>query len=443
MTSPARDVALDVLLAVHERGAYANLALDGELSREPLATRDAALATELAYGALRSEGTLDWVLAGYSSRGLADLAPQLLDVLRLAAYQILYMDVPDHAAVNEAVNQARTRLHQGAASYANAVLRALAAGRDGLDWPSPEADWEEHISIKLWHPKWLVTKWAAELGREETEKLCRADNAPPVLCLRVNTLRTRREELLEEFHRRAIDADAGLLVAEAIKLRRAGALADLPEHAAGLVYAQDEGSMAVSHALAPKPRETVVDLCAAPGGKATHLAELMRNRGRVLAVDLNLKRLGLVNESAKRLGDAIIETVQADATSWRPSKPADRVLLDAPCSGLGVLARRAEARWRKRPEDILKLADLQARLLDNAAEIVKGGGALVYSTCTISRAENQDQAAAFLSRHADFKPGNPTEDLGIAAPSGPGWMQLLPHTHGTDGIFIAKFLRKR
>lgn len=431
-----------MLLAVHERDAYANLALDAELSRSHLESRDASLATELTYGTLRAQGTLDWVLANHSTRSLARLERVLLDALRLGTYQVLYSDVPDHAAVNEAVNQVRTRLHRGAAAYANAVLRAVAAGRESIEWPSRDADPVRHLAVTQWHPDWLVEQWIRELGADETEALCRADNMAPGLTLRVNTMRASRDEVLSRLRERGVHAEAGKLASEAVLLQRAGALHDLGEYSAGLVTAQDEGSMVVAHVVAPEPGETIVDMCAAPGGKATHLAEVMAGRGRVVAVDANPRRLELVSRNVRRLGDAIVEVVEADATTWRPPTPVDRVLLDAPCSGLGVLARRAEARWRKKPGDIEELAKLQARMLDNAAAGVRRGGVLVYSTCTISSRENQDQVAAFLARHDEFVSSGPAGDLGIDALSGDGWMQLLPHRNATDGIFIAKLERR-
>lgn len=441
MVSPARDVALDVLLAVHERGAYGNLMLDAVLSEASIAPRDAALATELAYGTLRAQGTLDWAIGQFSTRDQSDLSPVLLDVLRLAAYQIMYLDIPDHAAVNEAVNQARGRLHQGAGAFANAVLRALAARSDELEWPSREDDLESCVSLRDWHPLWLVRKWFDELGAETTEQLCIADNVPPVVSLRVNVLRASRDEILEALRAREIDAGEGVLMPEAVRLKRAGSLTALDEHASGLVYAQDEASMAVAHVVDPQPGETILDLCAAPGGKATHLAELMANEGRVVALDVNASRLGLVRQAADRLGVGIVETVQADARAWRPAGQFDRVLLDAPCSSLGVLARRAEARWRRSEQDIAGLVKLQAELLNSAVSLVKSGGILVYSTCTISEPENQAQVAAFLERHGEFEPGDPDRGVDGEVRSGPGWIQFMPHVNGTDGIFVAKLAR--
>jgi len=441
VASPARVVALDVLLAIHGRDAYANLALDAELKRRTLTQRDTALATELAYGTLRAEGTLDWVLQRFSKRPLEELEPVVLDALRLGAYQLLYLDVSDHAAVNETVDQVRAHTHIGAAGYANAVLRALARGRDDLPWPSREGDLAGYLSLVLWHPRWLVERWIDELGLETTEALCRADNSPPDVTLRANVLRTTRKSLLGELAARGVDVRAGKIAAEAIHVRRAGSVTAMPEFERGEIYVQDEASMAVSHLVDARPGETVADLCAAPGGKATHLAELMGNEGHVMGVDVNEKRLKLVADSARRLCDTIVEPVLADAASWRPERAVDRVLLDAPCSGLGVLARRAESRWRKGAQQIDELAGLQSILLDNAATVLRPGGVLVYSTCTISRRENQDQIDAFLARHPDFAPADAAAELGVEAPSGPGWIQFLPHVHGTDGIFVGKLTR--
>ncbi len=442
----ARDVALDVVLRVHRSDAYANLVLDRALRRSRLSEPDRALVTELTYGTLRRQGTLDWVLEQFAKGSLDDLPPKGLDILRLATYQLLYLDrVPAYAAVSEAVEQTKREVHKGLAGFANAVLRRIADEQDAIRWPDRDQDIAEHIAVTTSHPRWLVDMWIDELGVEEAQALCLADNETPRMTVRLQLSRTTRPEFIRTLRERGIAAETGRYLPEAVVVGGGGDITAWAEFAEGLVAVQEEASMLVAHVVDPRRGETVVDLCAGPGGKAVHLAELMDNDGSVVAVDSNGKRLKLVGEAAGRLGVGIIALVEGDATAITLGldRPPERILVDAPCSGLGTLAHRPDARWRKSLEQIAGLALLQGRLLESAASQLAEGGVLVYSVCTIARRETEDVVGGFLKRHSEFS----LEDISCLLPAklrekSSGMLQLLPHIHGTDGMFIARLVKR-
>ena len=297
--------------------------------------------------------------------------------------------------------------------------------------------------LLLQHPEWLVRRWLQMFGRAETEKLCAFDNASAVLSLRTNLLRTTRKELLDRLHAEGADASPSLWVPEGILCRAHAALDDSLSLREGLFQVQDESSMQVAHVLDPQPGEFVMDVCSAPGGKTTHLAERMKNQGKILALDIYDAKLARVMENAERLGISIIRAKRLDAREAGAAYPkkADRVLVDAPCSGLGVLRRRPDARWRKNEEEIKKLPALQAEILESAARAVKPGGVLVYSTCTIEPAENEEVLQAFLRSHTEFSLDETGKYLPLK-PSASDMVHFLPHRDGIDGFFIARLRRK-
>ncbi|MCL4424715.1 MAG: 16S rRNA (cytosine(967)-C(5))-methyltransferase RsmB [Firmicutes bacterium] len=448
MTVPsARELALKVLKGVEERDAYADILLDHWLNRHQLLPRERALATEIAFGTLRRRNTLDWVIEGFSSRPIVKMDLWTRNILRLGAYQLLYLErIPARAAVDEAVKLARRFAPYGVSGFVNAVLRRVANGRLP-PFPSLAEDPLTHLSLNYSHPRWLVERWLTQLGWEGTAALCQANNQPPPVTLRVNRLKSTPAEAREALAAARIEVGTGNYLPEALVVRKAGSPERLPGYAEGWFSLQDESSMLVAHALDPQPGEMVVDMASAPGGKTTHLAEVMGNLGNIVAADVHEHRLSSVRERAHRLGIRIIRTMVADGRQLADlyAGQADRVLLDAPCSGLGVLRRNPEARWRKRPQDIPGLVRLQMELLAAGAQLLKPEGTLVYSTCTITPEENQGVVEGFLKRHPDFA----REDLRPFLPEGlhkvpqvdEGWIQLYPHLHGTDGFFLAR-LRK-
>ena len=423
MTS-ARDVARRVLVRV-EDGAYSNLVLPEALRRTRLSARDRAFATDLVYGTLRAQRRLDARLAPHSRRPLHQLDPAARSALRLGAYQ-LERGVASHAAVGETVAVAPARVR----GYVNAVLRALAA--TGPPWPTLPNDGEA-----LSYPDWMLRRLDADLGVDDARAALAVQNEPPLVTLRPNPRRTTAAALVAELDTDAL-VSTGVVAPEAVAVRGAGDPATLPAVAEGRATPQDEASQAVVALLAPAPDGRVLDVAAAPGGKATALAERITD-GVVVALDVQPGRLALVGAAARRLGLDTVHAVLGDGR-WPPLAPGsvDRALVDAPCSGLGVLRRRPEARWRV-PEPSEALTDLQLGLVVGAAATLGPGGRLVYSVCTLTRAETVDVAEAAVAALPGFSVVDPP--AAPWRPWGPGAL-LLPQDAGTDGMFVATFERR-
>ena len=437
----ARALAFLVLQDVFCDTAYANIAMSKRLNEAALSPVDRRFATELVYGTIKACATLDWMLGHYIKKPLSQTDPLVVNILRLGMYQLQFLDkIPPSAAVNEAVNLAKKYAHPGVSGFVNAVLRSVIREPERIRYPNLDKDPVRSIALRECHPEWLVRRWMKQLGPEETLALCRFNNSQPPLSLRTNTLKLSREELLEKLVAAGAEAELSTLAPEGIVCQRLG---DEPLQfiRMGLCQAQDESSMLVAHVVAPQPGETVIDACAAPGGKSTHLATLMQNRGRIVAVDIHAHKIQLIEDNQRRLGLSIIEAKQMDATQLHQTMAdqADRVLVDAPCSGLGVLRRRPDARWRK--EDSLQgLPPLQKAILTSAAQCVKPGGVLVYSTCTLEPAENEAIVSGFLAENPQFV----LDETGsyLPTPRTEKMITLWPQRDGTDGFFIARMVRK-
>ncbi len=436
----ARGAALELLGRVLDEGAYTNIAVNQFLRCRALSAPERRLLTELVYGTVKALGTLDWYLRQCVARPLANIDRPVLHILRLSLYQLLYLDrIPPSAACNEAVKLARAVSHEGAAKFVNGVLRGFLRRRAGLAFP--REDEAAYLALAFCHPRWLIQKWLQEYGREETEALCRFNNSAAPVSLRANTLVTSRDKLLAELRLLGAEAAASEWSPCGIVCRGLPALEKVFASLPGAFYVQDESSMLAAQVLDPRPGETVIDLCSAPGGKATHLAQLMENRGVIHAGDIYAHKLRLIEENAKRLGIGIIRPCLCDATvpgaAWLNA--ADRVLVDAPCSGLGVLRRRAEARWRRERDSMKEFPPLQLQILTNAAACVKKGGRLVYSTCTIEQAENHYLVREFLAANPQWdyagflhpRTGERVDEL-----------QLLPQRDGIDGFYICALKRR-
>lgn len=445
----AREVALDVLIAVEERGAYSNLLLNHHLDRSPLSPRDRRLATELVYGTIQRLNTLDWILDRYVKRGVCSLQPWVRQLLRLGLYQLHYLDrIPDRAAVHETVQLAKGRGHRGIAGLANGVLRAYL--RDERRWPwQRDPQTVEEWALATSHPGWMVRRLQEVFGAETAKEILEANNEPPTLSLRVNPLRADREGLLRELAESAPGAASpSLLSPQGIHLRGGGSPASLKGFREGKFTVQDESSMLVAEAVNPRPGQTGLDACAAPGGKTTHLAEKMENRGRIVACDIHPHKLRLIEENTRRLGISIVEVRHADARDLTgvAEEPFDFVLLDAPCSGLGVIRRKPDIKWRKETRDIDGVAALQRQMLSSVCRWVRPGGTLVYSTCTLEPRENEEQIRRFLEDHPQFVLDEGLKDLLSPAviqkaSITPGMVRILPHHFGSDGFFIARLVR--
>ena len=444
-TSNPRQAAYECLLRLHREGGHADRLMDRELGAGHLAGPDRGLFSELVFGVLRRQATLDHILGQLLDQPLPKLEPKALILLRVGLYQLRYLDrIPPSAGVNESVNLAKQAIPR-LSGLINAVLRTYLRRKDTITFPDPIEAPVASIAARHSHPEWLVEQWLGQLGAEETELLAAAASCPAPLTLRANTLRTTREALLRLFTDNGIAAHACPFSPHGIRLEGRHPVPGLPGFREGLFVVQDEASQLAALLLDAQPGERVLDACAAPGGKATHLAQLMEDRGEVLAADVSSAKLPLIRETAERLGISIITARCADLLQPQAESagPFDRILLDAPCSGLGVIRRNPEAKWRLQPADITRLAATQRIMVANAAEMLKPGGTLLYSTCSTSLEENEQVVHDFLSHHPDFVLENLSESFPslreLFTPA--GMFRAWPHRHAMDGFFAAR-LRK-
>lgn len=447
MTDNARHLAFRALQQVYRRGAYSDIALDRELAKVPQLERsDRALTYELVQGVVRRQRTLDAAIDRLGKKSARQQPPNLRIVLHLGLYQLRYLErVPNAAAVNTSVELAKTYGSQSLANVANGIfrhyLRLAEAGDDPLVLPETPRD---RLAIAYSFPDWIVEVWLELFGLDETERLCAWFNCPPHIDLRINPLQTTLAEVEAALQAENIACDRVPHLPCALRLRGGiGKVDALPGCDRGWWTVQDSSAQLVSYLLDPQPGETLIDACAAPGGKTTHLAELMGDTGQIWACDRSASRLRKVDANAQRLQLKAIATRAVDvreAGDWVGI--GDRALVDAPCSGLGTLHRRPDLRWRQTPETICELAALQGEILDRVATWVKPQGVLVYATCTLHPLENEAVIAAFCDRHPNWHIEPPALGSPPAAfSSAEGWVKIVPSRHQMDGFFTVK-LRK-
>lgn len=434
----ARQTAFDILSKIQKDSSYSNLTIDSFLASVCLDEVDSAFVSALVYGVLESSFTLDYQLAANLKQPLKKLKPQVLTVLRLGAYQLLFMDkVPESAAVNESVKLIKANCCSFASSLVNAVLRNVA--KKGLCLPD-ESDKTFYYSVRYSFPQELVKFWIKSYGEENTVGIMESCSGRPPLIVRANTLKVTADELASTLKNEGIESKSSV-VTDSLELGKCGSVERLKSFKDGLFHVQDAASQFCIAALDPQPGETILDLCAAPGGKSFTVAERMNNTGKIIACDIHNHRLDLIKSGAARLGITNIECIVNDAAVYNENLPmADRVLCDVPCSGLGIVRRKPEIRCK--PLDTLKeLPPVQGKILDTASRYVKKGGTLVYSTCALNPKENENVCKSFLESHPDFKSKLPSfarEGMFIRD----GFITLMPHINGTDGFFIAVFERK-
>ena len=426
MTDEARTVALGAIRRVTEHGGYSNLAIPAGLARSGLDQQDRAFASELAYGTLRRLRTLDWLIAHAASRPPERMSPGALAALRLGAYQLAFMRVPDHAAVSESVALVSDRER----GFVNAVLRKLARHR----LPLPQGEGDEDVSVRTGMSAWAVGELRRLLGAEaESAAAALAERAD--LCLRANTCARSAADLEQDLLDAGLHPRRGTLHPDTLLLE-GGEPARLPGFAQGAFAVQDQASAFVVSALDPQPGERVLDVCAGPGGKLAHIACLVGPGGLAVGGDLHPQRAALVAETVGRLGVAA-QVLAMDARAPAVRGGFDRVLVDAPCSGLGSARRRPELLWRAERSELSGLARLQVSIASAAAELVRRGGLLVYSVCTFPRAETEAACDALLAKRPDLEP------VPIAGPDGPSErVRIWPHVHGSDAMFAAAFRRR-
>ena len=439
-----REAAAFTLFSMTEEAAWSDGALHHYLARAGLTGRDAALASRLVYGTVQNQMLLDWYLRRFSSVRLGKIAPRVLICLRMGLYQLILLDkIPAHAAVDETVALVRRHCHASdrTVSFVNAVLRRAAQAVQDDALPALDCpDKESYYALRYSHPEWLVRLWSKQFGQKMAERICQADNADTPVSVRVDTLRTTPEQAAQELEAAGLTVVPHRAFAE-ILLCSGGDVAALPAFAAGRVTVQDAASALAAAVADPHPGDRVLDCCAAPGGKSFAMAERMRGEGQVLSCDIYAHKLERIRAGADRMGLSNVQTVLQDAAASRAEwvQQADVVLCDVPCSGLGIIRKKPEIRY-KNPAELENLPALQAKILRNCAQYVRPGGTLVYSTCTILQRENEDVVRAFLAEHTDFAAAPWSHP--VCGVREDGMVTLLPPLHDTDGFFIAKLHRR-
>jgi 16S rRNA (cytosine967-C5)-methyltransferase len=438
----ARQLAHDILQRVESTDAFADVVLAHRLADAPLAARDRALVTRLVYGTITWQGRLDHHLGALVRMPLERLEPAVRTALRLGLYQLLFLDrVPVYAAVDGSVRLARAA-GTGAAGLVNAVLRRAArAGVEGLALPHPAADPIERLAVEWSHPRWLVERWARELGVTDLTRLLRANNVRGVSAVRANPLRTTRAALAAELEAAGIVTTPSAWAPDALVVERGAArVRGLPAWHEGRLAFQGEASQLIAPLLGAAPGDRILDACAAPGGKTAHLAALSGERGLVVALDARPGGLRIARGEAARLGAPGVRTLAGDARRPPLAGPFDAVLVDAPCTGLGTLRRHPEVRWRRQPADVTRLAALQQAILTGVAPLVGANGVLVYAVCTFTREENEAVVENFLATQPRFALERAPAPSALLTAD--GYLRTLPHRDGLDGFFAVR-LRAR
>lgn len=423
----ARELAINVLYKIEFGEGYSNVTLDKELNKSDLDYVDKAFASELVYGVLTWKITIDEIIKMYSSIKIKKISPWILNILRIGVYQIAFLDkVPESAAVNESVKLAKQYGHEASSKFVNAILRKIEKNEMEklLTYMSTKPMLEDEIiSVVTSHPLWLVDELLKEYDKKFVTEFLNANNMTPEITIRSNRLINSRDELYKLLLLRKFDCRKGNLP-DSIKVKK------MTDFKNKLYTVQDEAAQLACLKLNPQAGEAVLDACSAPGGKTTYLAEIMQNKGEIIAWDVHPHRVRLVEETAQKLDISIIHAMVHDATVYMPNYKEifDKILLDVPCSGIGVIRKKPDIKWTRKLEDFDELTRTQEKILDACSEYLKHGGRMVYSTCTVFKRENEEQVERFLLTHSDFKL---VEQI-----------KLFPNVNDTDGFFIAVLERK-
>ena len=438
-----RQIAGEILHRVEGQKSYADLLLDHHLRSDDLNKEDRALLTELTYGTLRWRGKIDSQLKPFLNRSLAETDSFNRNLLRVTLYQLLFLDkIPAYAAVNEAVEIAKAT-QPGSAGFVNGVLRSFLRQSVKSSKANDIQTSVANLADEYSHPQWLVDRWRADFGDEQAKALMLASNQKAPLVVRTNLGKTSREKLIAGWHEQDIAAERSPVSPQAIRLPAGVSIEMLPGFNNGLFQVQSEASQLVSYLVGPTSGDLILDACAAPGGKATHLAELIGDQGKIVAIDTSARGVERIEQNAQRLGLATIQAERVDASKALPSNlagPYDRILVDAPCSGLGTLRSHPEIKWQRDDRDIARLAALQARIVQSVAQYLKVGGVLIYSTCTLTVDENERVVANFLRENSRFELVDTARYLPEAARHmvHGRYFQALPQRDDTDGFFAAR-----
>jgi len=453
---PIREIVLKVLFKIDSKKGYINIILNELLEKNRVTTRDAAFINQITYGVVRNRNKLDWVISQFSIKDLSETPIWIRNILRMGVYQLLFLDkVPDYAVCNESVQLAKKYGNPKISKFINSILRNIIRNRENIYWPHKDREPALYISVVYSHPYWIIERWLKRFGFENTVKICKANNKIPTLVVRTNTLKVSRIELKEILEKEGILVKEGIFTEEALYIKGVSNITKSSTYKEGLFQIQDEASILVSHLVAPLPGEFIIDICSAPGGKTTHLAQLMNNQGTVLAIDKNKARILMVEENCQRLGIKIVKTKLNDDTKLDINflNKADKVLVDAPCTGLGVLRRKPDLKWQAyNLKRFQRLSKLQIQILSTASNYSKIGGKLIYSTCSTEPEENEEVVSEFLDKNGNFELEGLNEFIKerklkvfkLNQNNQKKFFQIYPGLSNLDldGFFMAKMIRK-
>lgn len=439
--SGVRGLAVKILNRVERSDSYLERLLENEMRNSELVGPDKALLYELVHGVVRWMGRLDWILNGFYKGQFSKAIPNLKNGLRVALYQILFLDrIPDHASVNEAVEFVKKLQGQKPADLTNAILRNIIRSKNAIRYPDPNEDLIGYLAAYYSHPSWMVKRYVARFGREEAEKLLNTNNEKPYLTLRINLLKTNIEEFKKLLESVGLKYSPGKYFQEFVQLQNLTNITAWEYFAKGYFNIQDESTGLACRLLDVTENMRVLDLCSAPGGKTAYITVLMKDKGEVVALDKFESRLALVEQNLKRLGISSVKPIAMDAHEYKDDL-FDRVLADVPCTGTGTLSKKPDIKWKKDIFDLRKLNDLQYSLTCKAAELVKPGGAFVYSTCSIEPEENFEIVKKFLDNHPNYKLDRADNKFPADLIDENGCIQTFPHLHHMDGAFAARIIK--
>lgn len=436
-----RGTAIKILNRIERTDAYLDKLLDIELGRKDILDLDKGLLNEIVHGVIRWKNRLDWIINGFYHGNYHKTEINLKNALRVATYQIVFLQrIPNHAAVNEAVEFIKRLNGEKAANLVNAVLRSILRNLDSIKYPEREIDEVHYLSVYYSYPNWMVKRWLTRFGYDETEKFLSINNQNPEVTIRINKLLCEPAKFLSILDEASIRYQGSEYLDYYLRISNLTALIEMNLFQKGYFSIQDESAAQPTLLLNPQPGERVIDMCAAPGGKTTHIAELMKNTGNIVAVDMYDYKMDLIKKSCERLGIDIVSYKLSDASELE-IEPADKILADVPCSGLGVIRKKPDIKWRRDFSDITRLIGYQKSILENAAKLTKPGGAIVYSTCSTEPEENMLIVEEFLKSHPEFSIDDATKYVNHELVNNFGCVETFPHKHHMDGTFAVRLVK--
>ncbi|MBU3742849.1 MAG: 16S rRNA (cytosine(967)-C(5))-methyltransferase RsmB [Candidatus Kapabacteria bacterium] len=438
----ARGTAVKLLSRYESSDSFIDKLLEGELRRSELSPADKALVTELVNGTVRWQSRLDWILTGFYHGEFTKCLPLVRNAMRIALYQMLFLSkIPPPAAINESVDLVKRVKGDRHAGIVNGVLRNILRNITSIRYPAKDDNVVLYDSIVYAHPQWMVRRYHERFGAQAAEQLLQANNQRPMLTLRVNTLTTNKETVERELQEADIKYEQSPIHDNSLLINSLREIRNLPLFEAGHVSVQDASASLAIQLADPKPGMTVYDLCAAPGGKAMYAAERMQNKGQIVALEMYESKLRFISENAERCKVSIVKPVHGDAREFTPDHEADLVLVDAPCTGLGTVSKKPDVKWRRTLDDVRRMSAKQKEILQHAALLVKKGGVLVYSTCTIEPEENGEVVRWFLQQHPEFELDDAAKYVNESVVLD-GFVQTFQHRHRSDGAFAARLVRR-